>query len=421
MESLNLRNKILFSTVIFVFLISVLVDISSQGIISNMMEYNIYKTINGVCHETAYILKQKYSADFHLEDGRLFAGNVDLSEDIELFDTLKQHFDSEISIFYSNVRYLTTIRGIDGQRLNGTVQDDKDILDAVFLDGKMYQARNVMINGDKYYGVYRPLRDSSNVICGMIFAGISNDSVSRTKRHLFLTVFLISILACVAGIVVVSIFTKRMCRDLYYIREFLDRLSKNEMEIALNESVLSRHDEIGELGVHSVEISRNITELMNTDPLTHLMNRRSGIQLIEATCRRNTTNSRPLTFAMGDIDFFKQVNDTYGHAAGDDVLVKVSGVISRLCSAPDFVIRWGGEEFLIVMNKTCEQAAETLEEIRSRVESFSFSSDEGTFSVTITFGVTLFEPGEDSRKTISRADANLYVGKEAGRNRIVAD
>lgn len=420
MKYFKIRDKILFFTVLFVCLHSVLIGVFAQGIISHMMESNIYKTINGVCNETSHLIGQKYSADFRFEEGRLFAGEAVLSDDTEFLDTLKRHFDSEVSIFYGNVRCLTTIRGGDGRRLTGTVQDDDKIVSAVFRGGT-YQARDVVINGEKYYGVYHPLMNSSGAACGMVFAGISTESVMRTKTHLFLVILLISFLSCAAGVFVVSVFTDRLCRDLYYIRIFLDRLSKNEMEISLNQKVLSRNDEIGELGFHSVEISRNITALMNTDPLTHLMNRRSGVRLLESTCRRSVKDTRPLTLAMGDIDFFKRVNDTYGHAAGDDVLIKVSRTIKELCPDPDRAMRWGGEEFLLVLNKDRAQALETLEQIRSRVEALVFQSEEGTFRVTITFGVASFEPGEDFQKTIRRADANLYIGKESGRNQIIAE
>lgn len=420
MKRFKIRDKILFFTVLSVCLFFVLIDVFAQGIISHMMESNIYKTINGVCNETSHLIEQKYSADFRFEEGKLFAGEAVLSDDTEFLDTLKRHFDSEVTIFYGNMRCLTTIRDGDGCRLTGTVQDDDKIISAVFRGGT-YQSRDVMINGEKYYGVYNPLVNSSGAVCGMVFAGISTESVMRTKKHLFLAMLLISSLSCAAGVFVVSVFTDRLCRDLYYIRVFLDRLSKNEMGISLNEKVLSRNDEIGELGFHSVEISRNITALMNTDPLTHLMNRRSGVRLLESICRRSVKDTRPLTFAMGDIDFFKHVNDTYGHAAGDDVLIKVSRTIKELCPDPDRAVRWGGEEFLLVLHKDCAQALETLEQIRSRVEALVFQSEEGTFRVTITFGVASFEPGEDFQKTIRRADANLYIGKESGRNRIIAE
>ncbi|MCI5522918.1 MAG: diguanylate cyclase [Spirochaetia bacterium] len=420
MKNFKIKDKILFFTVAFVFLFALLIDVCSQEIISRMMEADIYKTINGVCCETSYILKEKYSTDFRIEEEKLIAGDTVLSNELEFLDHLKEHFESEISIFYGNKRYLTTIRGRNGLRITGTVQDNEKIISTVFR-GETYQARNVMINGDKYYGVYRPLWNSSNEICGMVFAGISTSSVTNTKIHLLFTILLISAVSCLVGILIVSVFTNRMCMDLYYIRVFLDRLSKNEMDISLNESVLQRHDEIGELGVHSVHISRNITELMNTDPLTHLMNRRSGLQLIKTTCNRNVMDSRPLTFAMGDIDFFKQVNDTYGHAIGDDVLIKISDIIKDMCASPDFAIRWGGEEFLLVMHKTQEETVEVLEQIRTCVEKLDFAAQDKIFRVTITFGVSPFTPGEDSYDTIHRADTNLYKGKESGRNTIISE
>lgn len=421
MRHFKIRDKILCMTISLIILLCVLIDAFVQNIISGTMENSIYKTINGVCNETAYLIEQKYSADFHLENGKLFAGRAILSDDFEFLDSLKKYFDSEISVFYGNTRYLTTIQDKNGDRLIGTVQDDGKIISAVFAGGT-YQEKDVMINGEKYYGVYKPLTHVSGSVCGMVFAGISKKSVISAERSLLFTILLISVSICAVIIAVISIFTNRLCRDLNHIKNFLDKLSKNEMEIQMNKKVLARNDEIGELGVHSVEISRNIIELMNKDPLTHLFNRRSGGRMLESMFRRTIKDAKPLTLVMCDIDFFKNVNDTYGHSAGDDVLVQISQIISRNCPESGFAVRWGGEEFLLALHADTDGAVQTLENIRRGLSELQFhSEDKGkTFRMTMTFGVATADPGEDWQSVIRRADEKLYVGKTSGRNKIVA-
>ncbi|MDE5899642.1 MAG: diguanylate cyclase, partial [Treponemataceae bacterium] len=385
----KIRDKMLCITILFISLFAVLIDAFAQNIILDTMERNIYKNINGVCNEAIYFIRKNYSADFHVSDGRLYAGNRMLSGDSGFLDALKRNFDAEISVFYGNVRYLTTIQDEKGRLLVHTVQDEPDILNAVF-QGESYQAKDVLINGGRYYGVYNPLENSVGEVCGMVFAGVSETGLVRTKRALLLAIVIISVCLCAVIVFIVSLFTDRLCRDLECIRSFLDRLSRNEMNISIDERLLRRNDEVGELGLHSMEISRNIMELMNKDPLTSLYNRRSGEQLLSALCRNLALpGGRNLTFVMGDIDFFKSVNDTCGHSMGDAVLVSVAEIIRNCCPEPDFVIRWGGEEFLLILNAGKDGAVQTLCSIKDGLASVPFHTDGGDFHVTMTFGVSV--------------------------------
>lgn len=417
----KIRNKMLYMSILFIGLFAILIDAFAQNIILDTMERNIYKNINGVCNEAIYFIRKNYSADFHVADGKLYAGDKMLSGSSAFLDVLKRNFDAEISVFYGNVRYLTTIKDENGRLLLYTVQDDPAILDTVFKGGT-YQAKGVRINGGRYYGVYNPLENSDGEVCGMVFAGVSEKDLVKTKRILLLTIILISVCLCGGIVFVIFLFTDKLCRDLECIRSFLDRLSRNEMNISIDERLLNRNDEVGELGVHSVEISRNIMELMNKDPLTQLYNRRSGEQMIGTLCRnRMPADGNHLTFVMGDIDFFKNVNDMCGHAMGDVVLVSVSEIIRSCCYEPDFVIRWGGEEFLLILNAAKDDAVKMLSTVRDKLASVPFKADGTDFHITMTFGVATYEPGEDYQKTIRRADKNLYAGKQNGRNCIVAE
>jgi diguanylate cyclase (GGDEF)-like protein len=131
--------------------------------------------------------------------------------------------------------------------------------------------------------------------------------------------------------------------------------------------------------------------------------------------------SHPLSVAMVDIDHFKDVNDTYGHKAGDRVLEGVASILVEHLRMPDKVGRYGGEEFLLVFPETgLDQTQKIAERIRAAVSNAEFDVGERKINLTISIGATLFERGEDLEQLLSRADQALYQAKQSGRNLVVA-
>ncbi|MBU1512404.1 GGDEF domain-containing protein, partial [Myxococcota bacterium] len=130
--------------------------------------------------------------------------------------------------------------------------------------------------------------------------------------------------------------------------------------------------------------------------------------------------ARPLSVIMADIDHFKRVNDTYGHLMGDQVLKQVATILSSVLRAGDAVIRYGGEEFLIVLpGVSAERALAIAERARKTIEATEFRFHEISFHTTISMGVAQLRPGESREDLIKRADEALYEAKHAGRNRSV--
>jgi len=161
--------------------------------------------------------------------------------------------------------------------------------------------------------------------------------------------------------------------------------------------------------------------LATTDPLTHLLNRRSLLDLAANELAHREQDHSPLAFVLADIDHFKSINDQHGHAAGDAVLTKVSAVLQQALRGQDSVARWGGEEFLILMpNATLEVASAVAERLRKQIADIDVSYGDAHIKVSMTFGVSSHLDGEDLDASVSRADSALYRGKVAGRNQVVA-
>ncbi len=158
-----------------------------------------------------------------------------------------------------------------------------------------------------------------------------------------------------------------------------------------------------------------------TDPLTHIMNRRGiTVGLLDAMAQAERYRT-PMTVAMADIDHFKEINDTYGHEAGDRVLKDVAAILSDALRMPDKVGRYGGEEFLIVLPHTSlVQGRKIVERIRASVSKWSFDLGTKKIHLTISIGVCQFKSGEDLEQLLSHADKALYDAKKGGRNLVVA-
>jgi two-component system cell cycle response regulator len=165
-------------------------------------------------------------------------------------------------------------------------------------------------------------------------------------------------------------------------------------------------------------------EMAITDALTGLYNRRYMETHLTTLVEQAAARGKPLAVLILDIDYFKSINDTYGHESGDDVLRQFGVRMRKSIRGIDLACRYGGEEFVIVMPETDMAVAATVaERLRRRIASEPFAVEQGgrTIEVTISVGIATLEGGEDNAAGIlRRADQALYRAKRDGRNRVVA-
>ncbi|MBE0469672.1 MAG: diguanylate cyclase [Methyloprofundus sp.] len=161
------------------------------------------------------------------------------------------------------------------------------------------------------------------------------------------------------------------------------------------------------------------TEAM-TDALTGLPNRLAYDRRFEAEYARWHRNKEPLSLLVWDIDFFKKINDDYGHKTGDKTLIIISKLLSKYCRETDFVSRFGGEEFTMLLSNTHSEAALVLaEKVRRIIEKTGFNYAGKAISITISCGIAELQASDNQESLFVRADKALYEAKKKGRNQCV--
>ncbi len=164
------------------------------------------------------------------------------------------------------------------------------------------------------------------------------------------------------------------------------------------------------------QLEEKLRSMAITDPLTGLFNRRHAFNILKKEKSKADRGISSFCIVLIDIDNFKNINDTYGHDIGDEVLINIASFLKKNLRAYDVVARWGGEEFLVILpNINIKGAAISAERIRKAIEKMDISG----IKTTVSLGVTCYKPVESLNKTIKRADEALYEAKKQGKNKII--
>ena len=199
-------------------------------------------------------------------------------------------------------------------------------------------------------------------------------------------------------------------------RSTLDKLSKRDI------SYLEQLTRQSAITINRANTYSKVLQYATLDALTNLNNRRQFEVRLKQEIATTKRQKNPLCAMMIDIDFFKKVNDTYGHASGDAVLRTVASIIKEHLRESDIPSRYGGEEFAVLLPYThIEEAKIVGERLRKAVEETPIPIDKKNINVTISMGLAEFNVKETGEELFKRADSALYEAKEGGRNRVCVD
>lgn len=391
------------------------------GIILSL--YCTYSTYRNVYDETYHELHSMCISiyEFVLNEDAIHSGSDINSEDYKsinnFFSGIKEGTDIDVSYFQGDTRYITSITDESGNVIRGT-KAAPEVVSAVLDSGEDFFSDDVEVNGVRYFGYYIPVSGDDGDVLGMTFAGKSRENTEKIILKATLNSLFISLVSTFVAFGISLIVSVKMVKALDTAVDFMNRVSEGDTECEPDKRLIKRTDEIGVMGRSAVKLQQSLKFLISSDPLTGLLNRRAcHIKLKEIY-----NNFTEFTTIIGDIDFFKLFNDKYGHFCGDEVLKTISSIFKNCIGDNGFAARWGGEEFLIIIDSGgYEKAMEILNEIRHNIKEQGVDNNGEKLNVTMTFGVQKYEPGLTAEEIIKLADEKLYYGKNHGRNCIIED
>lgn len=216
--------------------------------------------------------------------------------------------------------------------------------------------------------------------------------------------------------------------DISQLSEVLDEVMRETRVIQLNAK--RSRDELNEMRGRVSESEKEVTrlqeelasasEMVRHDALTGVLNRKGMNEALEAELSRARRQNGSLCIALLDIDNFKKLNDTLGHAAGDAALVHLANVVQETIRPEDTLARYGGEEFVVLLPETpLDSAVTAMVRVQRELTRRFFLNNNEKVLITFSCGVAELGPNEDANQTLKRADAGMYLAKRAGKNRVV--
>jgi diguanylate cyclase (GGDEF)-like protein len=170
---------------------------------------------------------------------------------------------------------------------------------------------------------------------------------------------------------------------------------------------------------HALDLSKKYQQLANLDTLTQLSNRRDALYILTKERARLLRSKEPLSIVLCDVDYFKKINDRYGHNGGDAVLIALAKLFKDTIREQDYVARWGGEEFLFILPKTDADNANVLaEKLQDNLNRNPINYNKSQINVTLSMGIEQFDSNQSIDEVINKADKYLYQAKHSGRNQI---
>ena len=358
---------------------------------SKSMENHVQKEKTEETKLILKILDQNYPGESSLnkdEKGNyhIYKGGKDITKDTEFIDNMKDIMGVDVTLFCQDVRLQTTLRDAKGRLFINTAVSSVITKDVLKKKKPHFYQSTTTVSNERNFAYYDPIFLQDGTWVGMVGVCRRAADVEENIRTAILPILFVC-LAAMFVIGAISIwYAHTLAARIRALQIFMKKLPQEEFDTELPSHLLKSGDELGDLA-------------------------RSGKKMQESGIE--------YCVAIGDIDFFKKVNDRYGHEAGDVVLTKVARILREKIMSKGYVCRWGGEEFLIVL-EDCEQkqAKQILQDVLDVLRGQSIECQGQNICVTMSVGVVQVASDEKIDDILRRADKKLYDAKAGGRDRI---
>ena len=390
-------------------------------------ESSVYQEVESglenVAQMTMYLYEETYPGDYAFDSASktLYKGGKKVEGASKFLEHYKECSGTDVTIFYKDVRVITTIKDKNGDPIVGT-RINSIVKKEVYEGRQAHFYSKSTIENENYFSYYCPLFDENDQCVGMVFAGKPSDYVDWIVWKSVVPILLLVLLSMIILIFVIWNYADHLNRAFRQLQRFLGNVEEGDFTVELSEMLTKRKDEIGQMAGTAVRMQHSLRDLVQRDSLTGLYNRHYGEIWMKQVKEEARDTGEPFSIAIADIDFFKKFNDCYGHDCGDMVLRKVSELLQTQVGRQGYVSRWGGEEFLIIFKRfTLEESVNFAEEIREKLHRTELRYHNDGFHVTLTIGVAAGDSEKSIESMVKCADCALYEGKRNGRDQVVCE
>ena len=367
--------------------------------------------------------------------GVLYGGDL-INRNYSLVDKIKdtvyrgeqyQGIDMGTStIFQGDLRVSTNVMTSEGKRAIGT-RVSEEVYDKVLVQGEKWIDRAFVVNA-WYITAYEPIRDFDQKIIGILYVGMLEKKFIDTEKKTILTFFFITVLCMAIALLVADLFANTIIEPIKRIVKMSIKISSGDFNTKLN---VVRKDELGllekafnrmavDLRERDEKIKATLSQLENlsrTDELTGIINRRAFSELSMIEIGRAKRFKTPFSVAYIDLDNFKDVNDRFGHATGDQLLCCMVDAINKNIREIDLFARIGGDEFIILLTRSDSETA--LGVIKKIQNLLTDAMRDNGWPVTFSIGLVTYQsPPDEVEEIIRNTDDLMYSAKQSGKNAI---
>lgn len=420
----GLGDKMLALAVLPILVLGIVLMVVSMQTFSDKMEGHVRKEMTQQTKLILKILDENYPGEFSLNKDvkgnyHIYKGGIDITKDTEFIDNMKEIMGVEVTLFCQDVRLQTTLRDSKGRLFINTAVSSVITKDVLKKKKAHFYRSTTNVGDERYFAYYEPIFLEDGTCFGMVGVCRKATDIEKNIRMAVRPILLLSIAAIfVIGAISIS-YTRILTKRIRIMQQFMKKLTKDDFEAEMPAGLLKVEDEIGDLARSGKKMQESIRRQVEYDEMTQLYNRRYGDKNLLKMKAQMQISGIKYCVAIGDIDFFKKVNDNYGHEAGDEVLIHVARVLKEQLLANGFVCRWGGEEFLIVIEShTIEQAEHILQSILDTLRNQTITYQEQQIRVTMSMGLVSVKAEDEIDDILRCADQKLYEAKENGRDQI---
>lgn len=420
----GLGDKMLALAVLPILVLGIVLMVVSMQTFSDKMEGHVRKEMTQQTKLILKILDENYPGEFSLNKDvkgnyHIYKGGKDITKDTEFIDNMKEIMGVEVTLFCQDVRLQTTLRDTKGRLFINTAVSSVITKDVLKKKKAHFYRSTTNVGDERYFAYYEPIFLEDGTCFGMVGVCRKATDIEKNIRMAVRPILLLSIAAIFVIGAISILYTRILTKRIRILQQFMKKLTKEDFEAEMPAGLLKVEDEIGDLARSGKKMQESIRRQVELDELTQLYNRRYGDKCLRQMCKKMQESGIEYCVAIGDIDFFKKVNDRYGHEAGDVVLTKVARILREKIMSKGYVCRWGGEEFLIVL-EDCEQeqAKQILQDVLDVLRGQSIECQGQNICVTMSVGVVQVASDEKIDDILRRADKKLYDAKAGGRDRI---